>query len=228
MHSERAAYHSGSGIEASAGPGPGEGARHLQARAVHAALRRRHGDVEDGADLLVRPSLDVAENEGRTRLEGKHTQSGEQSSHVLPLSGGDVRRKRPPRGRLWTDASLEIGRFLEWLRLQPTSPVSLQCLVDGDSVQPGEGCRLAAEAIEVPPRLHEGVLRRFLDVALVVEEAREHPADATLEETDELGEGVGVALLRTQEQRGFRVGHREDATVSRACDGPASDASKRS
>jgi hypothetical protein len=189
---------------------------------VHAALGGGDRDVHQGGDVLVRPSLDVVEDERRARLEGKQAQLGEQARHVLVLSGRDVRRQRPPGSRLGTDASLELDRLLERLRVQAPPPVSLQRLVDCDPVEPGERGRLAAEAIEMPPRLHERVLRRLLDVAVIVEEAGEHSPDAPLEDADELGEGVEVALLRPQEQRGFRMGHREDASslVSVACDGP--------
>jgi Putative zinc-finger len=189
---------------------------------VHAALGRGDGDVEDGGDVLVRPALDVAKDERRAGLERKGTDLAHEPGDVLALPGGDVGRQRSRGRRLWAHATLQLGCGLERLRVGPTPPSPLQRLVDGDAVQPGEGRRLAAEAVEVAPRLDERVLRGLLDVSRIVEETPEDGSDAALEDVDELAEGVEVAFLGAQEQGPFRILHRADASKPRslACDRP--------
>src|SRR6266545_1597018 len=209
MRDRRGGFQS-SALETATRSRPGERARHLEPCAVHTTLRRRQRDVEDGGHVLVRPALDVAKNEWGTRIERKRAHLGEQSGDFLMLPRHDVGRERARRARFGTETSL--ARLLECLRDRSPSPVSLQRLVDGDPVEPGEGSRVAAEAVEMPPRLHERVLRRFLDVTLVVEQAAEHTSDAALEDADELLEGAEIACLRTPEERRFRFRHREDAT----------------
>jgi Putative zinc-finger len=189
---------------------------------VHAALGRGDGDVEDGGDVFVRPALDVAQNERRAGLEREGTDLAHEPGHVLALAGGNVGRQRSRGRRLRAHATLQLGCGLERLRVGPTPPSPLQSLVDGDPVQPGEGRRLAAEAVEVAPGLHERVLRGLLDVARIIEETPEDGSDAPLAHSDELAEGVEVAFLRSPEQRPFRILHREDASKpsSLACDRP--------
>jgi hypothetical protein len=193
----------------------GERACHLKPRAVNPALRSRNRDVEHSGHVLVRPSLDVAEDERRTSVERKSAQRGEEPGDFLALAGGDIGSQRPHRRRFRTDATLELGGVLERQRDEPTPPVALERLVDGNPVEPRERRRLAAEAIEVQPRPNERVLCRLLYVSLVVEEAGENAANPTLEGPDEFGERVQVAFSRAYEQRPLRMLHREDATRAR-------------
>ena len=188
---------------------------------MHAALRRRDGDVEHGGDVLVRPPFDVAQDEGRPRPEGKRPDLGDEPGDVLALSSGDVCRQRPRGRRLGADAPLDIGD-LERLRFKASSSGPLQGLVEGDSVEPREGRGLAAEAVEMAPGLHERVLGGLLDVARIVEETSEDRTEAPLAHSNELAEGLEVAFLRSGEQRPFRIVHRADASKpsSLACDRP--------
>jgi hypothetical protein len=190
---------------------------------VHAALGRGNGDVEHGGDVLVRPALDISQDERRTRLEGERADPGDEPGDIVPLLSGDVRRQRPRGRRLRAHATFDIGRGLERLRLWAPTPSPLQGLVDGDSVEPRERSRLAAEAAEVTPGLHERVLGGLLDIAWIVEEPSEHRPNTALAQADELAEGVEVAFLRSPEQRPFRIVHRGDASKpsSLACDRPA-------
>jgi hypothetical protein len=190
---------------------------------VHAALGRGDGDVEDGGDVFVRPALDVAQDERSARLEREGADLADEPCHVLALPGGDVGRQRP-RGRgLGAHPTLELGCGFERQRVGPPAPSQLQCLVDGDPVQPCEGRCLAAEAVEMAPGLHERVLRGLLDVARIIEETPENRPDAALTQSDELAEGVEVTVLRSPEQRPFRILHRADASKPRslACDRPS-------
>ena len=190
--------------------------------AVHAALGSRDRDVEDGGDVFVRPALDVAQNQRGARLERKGADGGDEPGDVLALSGGDICGERS-RGRgLGARSTLQLGHRLERLRVRTPAASPLQRLVDRDPVQPGEGRRLSAEAVEVTPGLDERVLRGLLDVARIVEETPEDGSHAALEQVDELIEGVEVAFLRPQQQGPFRILHRADASKppSLACDRP--------
>jgi hypothetical protein len=189
---------------------------------VHAAFGRGDGDVENGGDVLVRPALDVAQDEWCPRLERKRTDLVDEPGDVLALPSRDVRRQRPGGRGLRAHATLHLGYRLERLRVRPTASSPLQRLVDGDSVQPRERRRLAAEPVEVAPGLDERVLGRLLHVARIVEQASEDGPDAAFEQADELAEGVEVAFPRAPEQRPFRIFHRGDATKPRslACDRP--------
>ena len=187
---------------------------------MHAAFRRGDGDVEDGGDFFVRPALDVAQDERRPRLERQHPDLVHEQGDLLALAGGDVRRQRT-RGRgLWAHTSLELARRLERLRFGLPAASPLQRLVDGNPVEPREGRRVAAEAVEVTPGLHERVLGSLLDVARVVEKTAEDRPNAPLAYPDELAEGLEIAFLRPLEQRPFRILHRQDASKLRssACD----------
>jgi hypothetical protein len=189
---------------------------------VHAALGRGDADVEDGGEVFVPPALDVAQNERHTGLEREGANLPDEPGDVLALPSGDVGRQWS-RGRgLGAHLTLQRGCGLKRLRVGPTPPSPLQSLVDGDSVEPREGRRLAAEAVEVAPGLDERVLRGLLDVAWIIEETPEDGSDAPLAHSDELAEGVEVAFLRSPEQRPFRILHREDASKpsSLACDRP--------
>jgi hypothetical protein len=190
---------------------------------VHAALGRGDGDVEDGGDVLVRPALDVAQDERRPGFEWKRTDLGDEPGDVLALPGRDVRGQRPGRRGLGAYTTLQLGFRLERLRVRPAASSPLQRLVDGDSVQPRERRRVASEAVEVAPGLDERVLGGLLHVARIVEETPEDGADAAFEQADKLAEGVEVAFPRAPEQRPFGIFHRGDATKPRslACDRPA-------
>ncbi len=102
---------------------------------------------------------------------------------------------------------LERGLVVERARVEPFSPRPLKRLVHRNPVEPGERGRAAPEAVEMTPRLDEGVLRRLVDVALVVQYAPEDGTDAPLEEAHELGERVEISLLRTLEQLGLVLRH---------------------
>ena len=62
--------------------------------------------------------------------------------------------------------------------------------------------RVAAETVEVTPGLHEDVLRRLLDVTLVVEQPCQHEGDATLVATHELAVRLDVAGLCALDELG--------------------------
>ena len=190
---------------------------------MHAALGRGDGDVEDRCDVLVRPALDIAQNEWCPGLERKRTDLVDEPGDVLALPGRDVRGQRPGRRGLGAHATLQLGYRLERLRVRPEASSPLQRFVDGDSVQPRERRRVASEPVQVAPGLDERVLGGLLHVARIVEETPEYGADAAFEQADKFAEGVEVAFPRAPEQRPFGIFHRGDATKPRslACDRPA-------
>ncbi len=178
----------------------------LKTGTVDTALDGGNGELERLGNLLVREPLHVAEHEWYAGVERERADTRGDEGERFPPGGLDVGRSRTG-ARRGVGAVLELGLVVEGARIQAFPSRPLERLVDGDPVEPRERRRAAAEAIEVAPRLHEGVLGGLVDVALVVEDATEDSAHSAFEKTHELGECVEVALLRALEKLGFMLGH---------------------
>lgn len=175
---------------------------------MDAALGGGDGDAERGGDVLVGPAFDIAQNERSSDIERKGAQLRDERGNLLSLAGLHVGGQRLDRGRVGPQPCLELGGRVERLGVEPSPPVSLERLVDGDAIEPRKGSGVSAEALEIAPRLDERVLRGLFNVPVVIEQARENSSDAALEEADEVCERGQVALAGADEERGLGFVHR--------------------
>src|SRR5919106_254318 len=177
----------------------------LKPGAVNAALDRGHGEVEHCGDVLVRPAFDVAQDERHASLVGKGPDALVEEGERLAVAGLDISRRCSPRAAF---RPLLDHLRLERRELEPLATSPLQRFVDGDAVEPRKGGGLAAEALEVSPCLHERVLRRLVDVTLVLEQARKHGANApTLPSRARARRRISSSMSRELQHRTYLLSH---------------------
>ena len=170
----------------------------LEPAAMDPALGGGKADVERGSDLLVRETRQIAKNHRFPVLERKLRQGGEDSSAKIVRLRRRLRKGIAPRvSGSFTLERVEVGQCVLF------ATRTGQCCVDADAVEPREQRGVASVAIEVPPRLHERVLYRFLYVARVVEDAEQHDAQPMLVPPHDLRERVEIPLLRQSHELGI-------------------------
>lgn len=144
------------------------------ASTVEVGLDGGDREVEEVGDLWVGVALDVAQDDDDAVMLG---QLGERGADLVDereaLGVGAERIVGQGEAIGWTEVVVGDGGVVA-----ATAPH--EGGVGGDAVEPGEHCGLGSELAAVAPGLDEGVLDGLVDVSIVVEQARDDAADATL------------------------------------------------
>ncbi len=151
-----------------------EPAAQRAASTVQVGLDGGDREAEEVGDLGVGVALDVAQDDGDAVVLGQLGERGADLVDERETFGVDAKRI-VGKGEV-VDRSEVVERDGGVV----SAPSSHERCVGGDAVEPGEYCGLGSELTAVAPGLDECVLNGFVDVSIVVEQARDDAADAML------------------------------------------------
>ena len=169
----------------------------LHAAAMDTALGGGDPDPEGGGDLGVREPCEIAQDDCFAVLEWK---LGERREDTAPEIGSFCRSSRVVVGARIVSAPFDHRELDGGNRPAPRAPESG---IDPDPVEPREERSVGTVAVQVAPRLDEGILNRFLDVSRVVQNAQEDDAQATLVPPHDLRERIHISALRQAHEIGI-------------------------
>lgn len=163
-------------------------------------------DVDGTGDFFVGKAFDLAQCEHGAKLGGKGGERTLKSTEALvaeePFAW--IGFHGDGLGRGLRDGFVDLGAERdEAVEPAPTPPEMVDGAAHRDRVQPGGELRLAAEAVEFPPRDHPHVLGDLPGVGLVAHHRKNQAEDRGVVRPHEVAEGRLIARLRAAHEPGL-------------------------